>query len=789
MSNSKTYAVGSNGTVKRSINNGTWTDASITNSFPVTSQFSLNDVKTDPNNIDKVFVVGEGRLGTGAFGVYVSTNGGYSWYIPGGDYQTNTFGLLTSLRWYEISIIDSNTIVICGDYGRNAISLDGGLTFNLVNKVNIVIESPGGDPVTPTCYSLYWLNNLVGITASKSHVFKTLDGGNSWTTLNSGNWIGTTQAMGIYGVYLSADENTIVALASNYIYRSVDGGITWTDVYALPIITGQYGAGLHLTWDNNQLWVVGKGGLKLYSPDEGINWIVKSLYAPISADHFAAHIYQEPNGFYSSGDLILRTYNGLTTGTIETAFPSERQVNAIWSAQQEPTCWVLTSCDNSIAPIVVSNDLSSALNKVVMLCPGDMNFRMTAPAAVQDVGIAIGQDAYAVSPSFYYLSSCCGTVPPIKVMNDLGAYLGLTVTIPAIDPTVCWFVQNSGPVSLTPFMADMTNSLYYPDCDTCVAKFPCSNIVPTLTECTCFTVTGPILNCSGSITLNVTPQIYNDCTECNSEQCYYLVDCSNPENYIITDTDLSLEVNNVIKIKYSSVCWYVSEAVSCTGKIAVEVTDSYSTCSECNPSEEQTIPDLKPRSIKPGLGTTNCPPDYVIKTNCSFADQTYQKMVALRYGIKFCCKEDLQKWTIKKSLLDLNSLYDPSLCVNQFQECCPPECVTASLTQFIPYGCPVPELIEAILEYPTNCLEPDSIRASLELLDNETCNCFEMVLSIGAEFSALMEYRPCQAALPVQVTLTPGSTRRVCSVDAPILISGSLPIITQFPGSDCCRGV
>ena len=53
-------------------------------------------------------------------------------------------------------------------------------------------------------------------------------------------------------------------------------------------------------------------------------------------------------------------------------------------------------------------------------------------------------------------------------------------------------------------------------------------------------------------------------------------------------------------------------------------------------------------------------------------------MLAARYGLTQCCAEDLQKWDIKKSLLDLNAIYDPELCKCVIKpKCCPPTNVQA----------------------------------------------------------------------------------------------------------------
>ena len=137
MALAKTYTVGDVGGVRRLDNlTGAWNDVPVTNTIPAIAGALLLDVETDPNDGDKVFVVGEGNLQNNIFGIYVSTNGGTSWYVPGGNYQTNA-DPQGSLRWYEVYVLDSLNIFVAGENGYIAISNDGGLTFNLSTQLQI----------------------------------------------------------------------------------------------------------------------------------------------------------------------------------------------------------------------------------------------------------------------------------------------------------------------------------------------------------------------------------------------------------------------------------------------------------------------------------------------------------------------------------------------------------------------------------------------------------------------------------------------------------------------------
>lgn len=66
----------------------------------------------------------------------------------------------------------------------------------------------------------------------------------------------------------------------------------------------------------------------------------------------------------------------------------------------------------------------------------------------------------------------------------------------------------------------------------------------------------------------------------------------------------------------------------------------------CAPKQEPTI--------KKRVGNI----EYYEKINCEFADAVYNKAMAERYGVEFCCEKDLQRLTIKKKLLDAGALQD-----------------------------------------------------------------------------------------------------------------------------------
>jgi hypothetical protein len=120
-------------------------------------------------------------------------------------------------------------------------------------------------------------------------------------------------------------------------------------------------------------------------------------------------------------------------------------------------------------------------------------------------------------------------------------------------------------------------------------------------------------------------------------------------------------------------------------------------------------PDLepKPRAVKPGFYTPGCPPEYTVKTSSMYAEQVYDEMVSIRYGINICCDHDIDKWDIKKQLLEFKAIYDDCACettLNPCPTCVPPCNVTAEATSYVIYEPPPP---------PPPCLLPTQVNIGI----------------------------------------------------------------------------
>ena len=320
MSITRTYTVGNLGGVRRLDDLvGLWVDVPLTNTFPLANVFTLQDVETDLTNPDKVFVVGQGDSANALYGIYVSLDAGVTWFIPGGNYQTN-IDILGQLQWFEVHVQDSNNIMVSGSNGYVAFSTDGGLTFNLATQIPPFALCPLCPLFLSNVFSLHFISPTVGVVGLASWSALTIDGGITWGILNSGNPILELPAglmVTATGIHLSADQQVINILSQNGIYRSINGGITFTNTYQFTQNNGR-----HLTWINDQeLWAFGNGSERINTTDGGLTWNIINAWTPAGAGQFAAHFYDGQNGFYSQNADILSTNNGSLSGVVSETSP------------------------------------------------------------------------------------------------------------------------------------------------------------------------------------------------------------------------------------------------------------------------------------------------------------------------------------------------------------------------------------------------------------------------------------------------------------------------------------
>ena len=325
----RTYTVGDQSGVRRLDNlTGPWVDVPL-NLAPLGApiQVILRDVMTDPSDSNKVFVVGGRDKEQGALGIYVSTDGGAVWVQPGGDLTSGSYDFGT---FWEVWVVDSNTIYACADNGLIFKSLDGGLTFN---KTVTLPTASGNEDSNYQVQALHFISATTGIIGTSANgavpeVWKTTDGGATWTRLNGDASLGAlVDTDEIRGIHLSADEQVINVTGELKHIRSTDGGATFVGILSA--------VGRHLTWRSDDLmWYFGGQGNRKVSIDAGATWVTLSPPFVLSPEHKAGHFYTDTDGFYGENYDIMSTDDQALTGVLSELSPYG--VEAVWTLDDDP---------------------------------------------------------------------------------------------------------------------------------------------------------------------------------------------------------------------------------------------------------------------------------------------------------------------------------------------------------------------------------------------------------------------------------------------------------------------
>jgi hypothetical protein len=414
--------------------------------------------------------------------------------------------------------------------------------------------------------------------------------------------------------------------------------------------------------------------------------------------------------------------------------------------------YLVTSCEPGVEPFLTNTDLSAYIGSTYKAC-------ITNPT---------------YSTTCFILKDCNRLVPDIVTNTNLTTSLWQIVNVDGY-PGSC-FIVTGVPVG-NPCIAPITVVASLPvigACDCPGAQVPWPN------GCYCVTVEEVASEVAIDF-LGVFSTAYNVCEDC-LQVCYVLTDCNNALDPVTVCNDLEEYLGQVIKIEgCGDICWQVTLALNCDSSLAIpgKIT-LYEDCEACLPPLPPVPPpyDLHLRKIKPGWKSPNkCYTlDYIERINCSFGQQIYNEMLVARYGITMCCEEDVNKWDIKKQMLDLDMLKDPNLCKSTLC-CCPAPCFIEAFVTVLPF-CGAPNIVSVILDLP--CPTPVLIDVEIEvLIEPAVCYCWSVGYDI-AQPPLVISYIDCCCVPQTQVIDVSGEgSIPICSTTAPVSFGDPIVVTNQ----------
>lgn len=318
--NLQTIYVGAStgGVLKTTDGGATWT-----NLFDDVPVISVGDIAIDPNNAD-VLYVGTGEANSSSFsflgnGIYKSTDAGNTWQYLGLEHSAYVGRVVVDYsNSQRVFVAACGYLFTASDERGVYRSTDGGQTFQRVLFLNDSTSAIDlvQDPVNPQIlYAAMWerMRGLVYRSSfgESSGIWKSTDGGDTWTELTNG--LLTDNTVGRIGLAIyPSDPNILYAFydLSNYeigIFKTTDGGVSWTrkndgPLYGMSSNFGWYFGQIRVSPSNpDRIYVM---GVSLYRSDNGGNsWTdLGSMNYNLHVDHHAMYIDEVSGKIFEGND-------------------------------------------------------------------------------------------------------------------------------------------------------------------------------------------------------------------------------------------------------------------------------------------------------------------------------------------------------------------------------------------------------------------------------------------------------------------------------------------------------
>jgi len=314
------WAVGDGGVIMKTTNGGTtWTVTYHSTCIGLNKVFFMNNsigwavgvygtiIKTTDGGLSWVaqnsgiqtnlhgihFTNVSNGIAVGSLGVILITNNGGTTWTLGGSVSFNP-------HLYDLYSDNFGNSWVVGSAGRIAKSTDGGITWDNMSSGNNI-----------TLQAIQFKTSLIGWAAgSLGVILKSIDGGATWTNSNAG----ISNSYNFVDINFFDQNNGFALDFKGFIFKTTNGGNSWTIVLNGNLSTLFPIFGAFSLQNLNNILVVGNRGNIQKSNDSGVSW--SAISSGVSWDNSNRSIFftDANNGWAvsrgSTHQKVLKTSNG-----------------------------------------------------------------------------------------------------------------------------------------------------------------------------------------------------------------------------------------------------------------------------------------------------------------------------------------------------------------------------------------------------------------------------------------------------------------------------------------------
>jgi photosystem II stability/assembly factor-like uncharacterized protein len=235
--------------------------------------------------------------------VFKTVDGGNFWSVQKLEVTGQIFGRDESL--HAISMVDNNFAVVAGPGGTVFRTTDGGVSWKNIGYPKLP-DAFWIEDVKFIDHNIGWLVGLDQDLGHAKSVYKTTDGGDTWT-------LGLEQNSYFFATDFTDAKHGWIATIGNLYFRTIDSGKTWIPGNYPPYFTSPTVSDIDFA-DQNNGWAVGWDGFVAHSTNGGVSWTLQDL-GTTEEHFFSIYVVNASEAWITGRKASLPAYDGVVYHT------------------------------------------------------------------------------------------------------------------------------------------------------------------------------------------------------------------------------------------------------------------------------------------------------------------------------------------------------------------------------------------------------------------------------------------------------------------------------------------